>query len=94
MFVCVILIEFKKKTLKNSAISALTESKSREPWICKGVKLKRQKLLFLNLGDQNRKFVKVGGPKVHFVNNTFLLYPQKEKYIFFLNPEQHGIKTE
>ena len=32
----------------------------------KWVKLKGLKVLFLNLGDQNRKFVKFRGPKVHF----------------------------
>jgi len=32
----------------------------------KRVKLKGPKMLFLNLGDQNRKFVKLRRPKIYF----------------------------
>lgn len=39
------------------------------------MKLKEAKVLFSNLGGQNRKFVKLEGSKVHFSLNLYINIP-------------------
>jgi len=57
----------------------------------KEAKLKGSKGLFLNLGGQNRKFVKLGGPKVHF---SLYIYGKVTSHIMFKKWKENFVRIK